>query len=435
MMKIITPKAKTISAMSNHISSKPLFKPALLLCTALILSACASSPTSPTAKVQDCSCPPVASKPETPPEPAKPAAAPYEKADFSQLPGWTQTKHRDFLEAFVRQCSIDGNALARRKTTPTALLEACRAARKDLAANPQMPAQLWFEANFEVWQFQQEDGSKEGLLTGYFEPMLNGSRKRQGRFTVPLYGVPGDMITVKLDDLYPELKGKRLRGRLQGDTLVPFFSRADWERIGPDREEPIVWVDDKLDAFLLQVQGSGRVKLTDGSVIRLSYADQNGHPYRSIGRVLVDRGELTAAQATIPGIRKWLAANPAKLDELLNANPSVVFFKENQVLRPEDGPVGAMGVPLTGGLSLAIDRQRVPYGSMIWIDSTDPIRSTPLQHGMLAQDTGGAIRGRIRGDYYWGTGAQAGEAAGVMRQPLKMWLIWPKGAPLPSSGE
>ena len=251
---------------------------------------------------------------------------------------------------------------------------------------------------------------------------------------VPVYGVPEDMIIVSLDSIYPELKGKRLRGRLQGNTLVPFFDRAEWERLGPDREKPIVWVDDKLDAFLLQVQGSGRVTLPDGSVIRLSYAEQNGHPYKSIGKVLVDRGELTAAQATIPGIRNWAKANPGKLDDLLNANPSVVFFKENKVLRPQEGPVGAMGVPLTGKLSLAIDREKVPYGSPIWIESSNPVNNTPITQGTLAQDTGGAIRGRVRADYFWGTGEEAGTAAGLTRQPLKMWLIWPKGTPLPESG-
>jgi len=169
-------------------------------------------------------------------------------------------------------------------------------------------------------------------------------------------------------------------------------------------------------------------------VIRLSYAEQNGHPYKSIGKVLVDRGELTAAQATIPGIRNWAKANPGKLDDLLNANPSVVFFKENKVLRPQEGPVGAMGVPLTGQLSLAIDREKRPYGSPIWIESSNPVTNAPIAQGTLAQDTGGAIRGRVRADYFWGTGEEAGTAAGLTRQPLKMWLIWPKGTPLPESG-
>lgn len=398
---------------------------------ALILSGCA---TAPTPKTADCSCPSGEKAVQTEKKDEVPALPLFVKSDFSKLPGWSTSDHKKFLEAFAEQCSANGNALAKRKGTPTGLLEACRKARQNMTGNALLPAQIWMEANFDVWQFQQEDGKKEGLLTGYFEPMLKGSRTAQGPYNAPLYGVPADLITVKLDDIYPELKGKRLRGRLQGNTLVPFFDRAEWERLGPDREQPIVWVNDKLDAFLLQVQGSGRVTLQDGSVIRLSYAEQNGHPYKSIGKVLVDRGELTAAQATIPGIRNWAKSNPGKLEALLNANPSVVFFKENKVLRPQEGPVGAMGVPLTGGLSLAIDREKVPYGSPLWIESSNPVNNATIAHGMLAQDTGGAIRGRIRADYFWGTGDEAGEAAGLTRQPLKMWLIWPKGTPLPESG-
>lgn len=358
----------------------------------------------------------------------------FEKSDFSRLPGWQAADHSALLNAFVQQCSNRNNALAKRKATPASLLQACEKARDSLGQGFPMPARTWLENNFEVWQLQQEDGRKEGLLTGYYEPRLKGSRTAKGPFNTPLYAMPADLVVVKLDELYPELKGKRLRGRLQGNSLVPYFDRAEWERIGPQREKPIVWVNDPLDAFLLQVQGSGRVTLPDGTEIRLSYAEQNGHPYKSIGKVLVDRGELTASQATIPGIRAWAAANPGRLDELLNSNPSVVFFKENKVLSPKDGPAGAMGLPLTGELSLAIDREKIPYGSLMWIESSNPVTQAPIQQGVLAQDTGGAIRGRVRADYFWGTGEEAGHAAGLTRQSLKMWMLWPKGAPLPQGG-
>ncbi|HEX4855758.1 MAG TPA: MltA domain-containing protein [Limnobacter sp.] len=402
---------------------------------ALILTGCASAPT---AVRQECSCPTSEKSVEKPASAEKkdtrPALPLFEKSDFSGLPGWKQADHRAFLAAFANQCNSKGNALTKRKATPVALVQACEKARLMQTSGTHGPARTWLEENFEVWQLQQEDGKKEGLLTGYFEPRLKGSRTARGNFNTPLYGVPADLVVVKLDEIYPELKGKRLRGRLQGNNLVPYFDRAEWERLGPQREKPIVWVSDPLDAFLLQVQGSGRVSLPDGSEIRLSYAEQNGHPYKSIGKVLVDRGELTAAQATIPGIRKWAAANPGKLDELLNSNPSVVFFKENRVLSPQEGPVGAMGIPLTGGLSLAIDREKIPYGSPMWIESSNPVTNAAIQQGVLAQDTGGAIRGRVRADYFWGTGDEAGNAAGLTRQPLKMWLLWPKGAPLPEGG-
>ena len=396
----------------------------------LIVSACSLTPV-----IKPTICPScVKDKPAEVVE--KPAAPAWVPSDFSALPGWGKTDHAAYLTSFTEQCSATSNALAKRKTTPAALLDICRKARQNMSVSGNaLPAtQIWMEANFDVWQFQQEDGNKTGLLTGYYEPMLKGARKANGKYNTPLYGVPKDLITVKLDGLFPELAGKRVRGRLQDDTLVPFFDRQEWERIGPDREEPLVWVDDKLDAFLLQVQGSGRIELENGEVIRLGYADQNGHPYKAIGGALVQQGRLTKEEATIPGIRAWAKKNPKKLDALLNENPSVVFFKENKVLRAEDGPIGAMGVPLTGKLSLAVDRQLVPYGSMLWIDSTHPQTREAIHQGALAQDTGGAIRGRIRADYYWGTGNAAGEAAGLTKQPLRMWLIWPKGAVLPNAG-
>lgn len=364
--------------------------------------------------------------------PEKKAAAVWTKARFEQLPGWANANQNELLKAFAAQCAGKGSALAKKTGTPEGLLKACENTQARLANGDMPPAQFWLEANFDVWQFQKEDGSKTGLMTGYYEPELTGARKKDLKNNTPLYGVPSDLITVKLDNLYPELKHMRLRGRLQGNTLVPFFDRASWEKIGPEREKPLVWVNDKLDAFLLQVQGSGRVELPDGKVIRLSYADQNGQPYKSIGKVLVDRGELTVENATVPGIRDWANKHPDQLDALLNENPSVIFFKESEVKNPELGPTGALGVPLTGGLSLAVDRSLVPYGSLLWIESSNPQSGKPITQGALAQDTGGAIRGRVRADYFWGTGKKAGELAGITRQPLKMWLIWPKDVPLPS---
>lgn len=428
MMNTITPSAKNISRMSNHMLNFPhRWWPVLLIGTA-ILSACASPVP---LKQSDCACQPAGKPIEQPAQvvdtPKKVALPLLEKTEFSALPGWQQANHDKWLTAFAEQCPT----LLKRKASPAGLIEACRISSNRQAGN----AQALLEKHFEVWQFQQDDGRKDGLLTGYYEPLLNGSRTRQGKYTVPLYGVPKDLITVKLDELFPELKGKRVRGRLQGNTLVPYFDRGEWENsAGPERGKAIAWVDDKLDAFLLQVQGSGRVRLPDGKVIRLSYADQNGHPYKAIGKVLIDRGELKQGEATIPAIRAWAEKNPQKLDDLLNANPSVVFFEENKVLNANQGPVGALGLPLTGGMSLAVDRGLVPYGSMLWIDSLNPITRKPLQHGVLAQDTGGAIRGRVRADYFWGTGHEAGALAGLTKENLKMWLIWPKGAPLHDAG-
>lgn len=425
MMNTIMPKANNISAIKIHMSrfSSVITSAAI----AAVLSGCASIVT--TDKAQ-CSCPKQKQAEET--QPVKPALL---ETSFEDLPDFSDGEHLSWLSAFTRQCGQDNNYLGKRQDVPIELKTTCQEAAKFLANKEPLKntdAKTWISQHFKAYQLQKEDGTTEGLLTGYFEPELQGSRQSQDEFKHPLYATPADLITVKLSNLYPELKGKRLRGRLQGDDLVPFFSREQWEQIGPTRETPIVWVNDALDAFLLQVQGSGRVELRDGSVIRLSYANQNGHPYNSIGRELVKRGELTVEQATIPGIRDWAKRNPNKLDGLLNSNPSIVFFKENSVLNPEQGPVGALGIPLTAGLSIAIDRQRIAYGTPLWISSTHPINGTPMNQAGLAQDTGGAIRGRVRADYFWGTGPEAGEAAGLARQPLRMWILWPKNAAPPS---
>jgi membrane-bound lytic murein transglycosylase A len=271
-----------------------------------------------------------------------------------------------------------------------------------------------------------------GLVTGYYEPLLFGDRTPSQRFSAPLYAAPPDLLTIDLAALYPELKGKRLRGRVEGNRVVPYYSRAELPDAPNIRGRELVWVDGELDAFMLQVQGSGRVQLPSGETIRLQYADQNGHPFRSIGRYLVDKGELTLEQATMPGIRSWLAANPGRLHEVLNANPSVVFFSEAPLEDPSIGPKGAQGLPLTAGRSIAVDPAFVPLGSPVFLATTFPASDLPLQRLVIAQDTGGAIAGAARADFFWGTGAQALEQAGRMRQNGAMWLLWPKNVALPT---
>lgn len=411
----------------------------LSLATLSLLSACnvLKQPVRQAQPSTPCVCPEPAASNTSPTAPES-AATPVKQpaavaARFDELPAWTQANHKEFLSAFVQQCSGKFE-LGRNKTDAGALQKACLAAQvfnqTETNRTPQA-ARQYLETQFDVWQLQKEDGSKDGLLTGYFEPMLRGSRQKGGAYDTPLYGVPKDLITVELGSLFPELEGKRVRGRLEGNKLVPYYDRRTWEKVASNRESPLVWVEGALDAFSLQIQGSGRIELNDGQIIRLSYADQNGHPYKAIGKVLIQRGELTAEQANMPGITDWAARNPSRLQDLLNENPSVVFFTENKKLNPNEGPVGALGLPLTPELSLAVDRKRIAYGSMIWVETTHPSTGQSIRKGMLAQDTGGAISGRVRGDFYWGSGRQAGQWAGLMRQPLKMWLLWPKGVPLP----
>ena len=271
------------------------------------------------------------------------------------------------------------------------------------------------------------------MVTGYYEPLLTGSRTRKGAFRHAVYGAPPDLLTIDLGDVRPDLKGQRLRGRIDGNRVVPYFSRADIESgRGAMAGRELLYVDDAIDLFFLQIQGSGRVKLDTGETVRLNYADQNGHAYRSIGRTLIDRGELRLDQASMQGIKAWALANPAKLNELLNTNPSYVFFREIK-LDGEAGPPGALGVPLTAGRSIAIDPAFVPLGAPVWLVTTFPNTSRPLERLMLAQDTGGAIRGPQRADFFWGFGDEAGREAGRMRQSGELWLLWPNGAELPKT--
>ncbi len=279
---------------------------------------------------------------------------------------------------------------------------------------------------FDVYQANNADNTNTGLITGYYEPMLKASRSRTGAYQHPLYRQPDDLITVDLSEIYPELKYKRLRGKLQGNKLVPYLTRAEIESAQtPLGGKELAWVSDSIDAFFLQIQGSGLLKLDNGEQIHVGYADQNGHMYNSIGRVLVERGELTADKASMQGIKQWAANNPGKLRELLNNNPSYVFFRELPGNLP--GPLGALGVPISAERSVAIDPKFIPLGAPVFLSTTQPNSDKPLKRLMLAQDTGGAIKGGVRADFFWGAGDKAGQQAGAMKQKGKIWVLLPKG--------
>lgn len=295
-------------------------------------------------------------------------------------------------------------------------------------------ARAFFEQHFNAYEVRGSDGSADALITGYYEPLLHGSRKRDERYRYPLYASPDDLLVVDLSTPYPELADKRLRGRVEGRRVVPYWSRADIEAgKATIAGSELVYVDNALDGFFLQVQGSGRVELTDGSIVRLGYADQNGWPYRSIGRVLVDRGELKLEEVSLQSIRLWAQAHPQELPALLAENPSYVFFRE---VPPDpaggiDGPIGTLGVPLQAGRAIAVDARLIPLGAPVYVATTAPTSGQPLERLMLAQDTGGAIRGPLRIDWFWGFGSEAEREAGQMRQAGRMWLLWPKGAAPP----
>ncbi len=351
----------------------------------------------------------------------QPAAKPMQLARWSELPGWGEDNVAAALPGLLQSC----RALA---SKPQWLLwrAACEEA-KSLSTTDSAALRRFFESRFEPYLLTNPDGTTSGMITGYYEPLLRGSRTQSDLFSQPVLGVPPDLLTIELADLLPDLKNMRLRGRLQGNKVVPYYSRGEiTEREKEHPERILLWVDDAVELFFLQIQGSGRVKLPDGRTVRLGYADQNGHPYRSVGRELIDRGEITLEQASMQGIQAWARANPAKLNELLNANPSYVFFREVSS-NGNEGPQGALGVPLTAERSIAIDPRHVPLGAPVFLATTQPNSGAPLRRLMLAQDTGGAIRGVVRADFFWGFGAEAGKQAGRMKQQGQMWVLLPPG--------
>ncbi|MDR2876058.1 MAG: MltA domain-containing protein [Methylobacillus sp.] len=279
--------------------------------------------------------------------------------------------------------------------------------------------------NFKPYQAKTAEGGDSGTITGYYQPELNGGRKRTERYRYPLYIRPDDLVTVELGSLYPELNGRRLRGRLQGNKLIPYYSRGEIDVLNsPLAGKELIWVDDVVDLFFLQIQGSGIIKLESGESVPVGYADQNGQPYRSVANVLIQRGEMTMAQASMQGIKEWGRRNPDKLRDLLNANPSYVFFRELPAGLP--GPLGALAVPITAERSIAVDPRYIPLGAPVFLDTTFPGSSKPMRRLVVAQDTGGAIKGAVRADFFWGAGYAAGQQAGAMKQQGRMWVLMPR---------
>jgi peptidoglycan lytic transglycosylase A len=353
-----------------------------------------------------------------PPAPKPAVSAPVlEQVDWAAVPGWAADDPRPALDAFRKSCKVVQN----RAQWQTACAAAAQFAAADGTA-----ARNFFEAQFLPFRVQQADGSGSGLITGYYVPDLKGSRTPSERYRWPIYGVPDDLLVIDLRSVYPELGDYRLRGRLKGRRVVPYYSRAEIDAGKlPDGKE-LFWVEDPVELFFLQVQGSGRIELEDGTQVMVHYADQNGYPYRSIGKLLLDRGAMTRDQMSMQNIQAWARQNPDQVSALLAENPSYVFFRE----LPADvtRPFGALGVQLTAERSLAVDPHSIPLGAPVFLSTTWPGGDTPLNRLLVAQDTGGAIKGRVRADFYWGIGDEAGALAGRMKQPGRLWVLLPRPA-------
>jgi membrane-bound lytic murein transglycosylase A len=362
--------------------------------------------------------------PETAPLVLKPSS-------FKALPGWDQDRQDEALAAFSRSCARIMEQAPGQPFGPDPLMGTaanwqmpCRALLAPGATSPP-DARAFFETWFAPWQATMAGRQDKGLFTGYYEASLKGSRTRQGPYQYPLRLRPSDLVTVDLGEFRPELQGQRIAGRVTGGQLKPYEDRAAITRgaLPNDNQLDFVWVDSAVDAFFLQIQGSGRVLLDDGSTLHVGYDGQNGWPYYAIGRELVHRGYMDKDQVSMQSIRAWLDAHPDQADEIMNTDKSYVFFK----VLATDGPQGAEDVTLMPGRSLAVDRARLPYGAPIWLDAAPPVPGeSPLQRLMVAQDTGGAIRGAVRGDVFWGYGAHAEDLAGKMKAPGRAWLLLPK---------
>ncbi len=414
-----------------------------------LLAACSTVPIEPTLDDTTPAAAPVAEQPLRVPalssmrdSAARKLAGKFQPVGWGALPGWQSDDLRLVWKGFINNCKglmrpTGGSLTAPARATPLAWQPVCAAAAQsglDPASASTTAIRDFIHQHLQPWRLLDAGGKiAKNTVTGYYEPLVYASRKRHGDYQWPLYAPPEDLLTIDLGEIYPDLAGKRVRGKLDGKRVVPYDTRADIAAKPERQPRVIVWVNDPVEAFFLQIQGSGRAQLDNGVTIRLAYADHNGRPYASIGQWLAKQGELPLAQASMQNIKAWAQRNPARVQEMLNANTAMVFFNEETITDPELGPKGAYGIPLIGHRSVAVDTTFVPLGTPVYLATHYPATKQPLNRLVFAQDTGAAIKGAARTDFYWGFGDDAGAQAGRMKQSGEMWLLWPKQAGAPSA--
>ncbi len=352
-----------------------------------------------------------------------------DEARFSDLPGWGDDHQAEALKAFLLSCPplVQSGATALGPESNGFGAKADWQAACDeghTIAGDDAPARAFFERRFTPY-LAGNNRESLGLFTGYYVPELHGSRKQAARYQTPIYRTPDDLVTADLGLFREDLKGVRIAGKVEDGKLRPYAARAEIDKGAlSGRSLEIVYVDDAVDAFFLHIQGSGRVVLDDGYTMNIGYAGSNGRPYVAIGRELVARGAMAKEDVTMQAIRDWLAAHPGEAEKTMEANPSYVFF--HVIEGP--APIGAEGVVLTPGRSLAVDHRFLPYGVPVWLETKPSLSQyRPIQRLLVAQDTGGAITGPVRGDVFWGFGPKAAELAGPMKDPGRYFLLLPKG--------
>lgn len=282
-------------------------------------------------------------------------------------------------------------------------------------------AESFFTSNFTAYKLRAQNGKDEGIITGYYEPLLYGSLKKTKKYKYPVYKTPKDLIIVDLTDAYPSLKKYRLRGQIKGNRLIPYNARKDM--IKKKDLEVICYVDSKTDLYFLEIQGSGKVQLDTGKIINVGFANQNGQQYKSIGKYMINKGYIGGKsnyKASIQGMKRWFTDNPNKVDEVLNINPSYVFFNKTS-----HGAMGSLGTELTEKRNLAVDRNYIPLGMPVFINTKNPLTRKDINQLMVAADTGGAIKGEIRADFFWGYSKEAEKYAGRMKEKGSLIILIP----------
>lgn len=424
-----------------HFSQIHMFSISVRLLPLLVLAACSSPPTPSPAQLFSPNTAAVSAQ-----------GVKFIPVPVTHLPDWPPRQLNQTAQALEQSCRIIGKK--------DEWLGPCQELSR-LNTLDQASIQRFFETHFLAWQITAGQRNR-GLITGYYEPLLKGCRTREPDCLYPIYGVPPDLVSfnipkrerttkvllarqvapnrlvldegqslpgarfqVNFDD-FPPQSSTLLKGRIENDRFVPYYTRADIaEGKGVINAPILAWASDAVDLFFLQIQGSGRILLDDGMVLRVGVADNNGYHYQSIGRWLIDQGYLSKSSASAQRIRAWLEANPTQQQALFNVNPRYIFFKAS----PDDSktPIGSLGAPLTEGYSLAVDPHFIPLGAPIYLATSWPMTQNPLNRLMVAQDTGNAIRGPLRADFFWGYGEQADSYAGRMKQDGRLWILLPNG--------
>lgn len=403
------------------------------------------------------------------PAPAAPKTEPvavYTPVNVTELPGWTQDSVAQTLNGLKRSCARFASQAPETAIGRDTILRSAQAWQTACQAIAQMAdgdaaLRAVLEREFIVYRVSQSQGdpaqADRGTFTAYYEADLNGALTQGGNYQVPIYGVPRNLVTINLKDFLPpsaplpnglpsNLVGRLVPGATDpnavdqslqtgGGQVKPYFTRAeiDSDRAIADNADVLLWADDPVAVHILHIQGSGRVTLPDGQVVRIGFAGHNGRAFKGIGSILLEAGELKPGGASMVAVREWLQRHPVEAVDYMNRNTRYIFFRKLNPSETEDGPLGAQGVSLTPGRSLAVDPRFIPLGAPLWLDTKDP-DGVPIQRLMIAQDVGAAITGPVRGDIFWGHGEEAFLKAGRMKSAGSYYVFVPK-PPTPAAPE